>query len=124
MIRGIVPRYRFRTWLFSIGKHIALMHLRKLRRQAPEETLPEDRSPLPENELLRDERKRALYTALEKLLTDYRQVLTLLHIEEMSPAEVAQILNKRVKQVYNMTDRGKRAWKQELLRMGFASEDI
>ncbi len=41
----------------------------------------------------------------------------------MAPAEIAQVTGKRVKQIYNLTERGKNALRVELERMGFAHEE-
>ena len=68
----------FKTWLFAIGRKKALMHLRKKKifPVSLREDL-EDENGLPDSELLREERNRQLYQALEQLKPDYRQVLTL-----------------------------------------------
>ena len=110
----------FKTWLFSIGKHLALARLRKQKRLRPltEEALPEPAA-LPETRLLLEEQKRALYLALETIEPDYREVLLLQYMEDMSPSEIAQVTGRRVKQVYNLIERGKKALRLRLERMGF-----
>lgn len=113
----------FKTWLFSIGKHLALKRLRRERREIPLEELPSQADEvLPETRLLQEERKRALYLALERISPEYREVLLLQYMEEMTPAEIAQVTGKRVKQIYNFTERGKNALRVELERMGFEHE--
>ena len=115
-------RSSFRTWLFAIGRNLAL---RRLRKRGPtsealrEETLSGD--PAPETELLRQERNRRLYQAMEKLNPDYRQVLWLLYFEELSHEEIARVTGKSRKQVYNCAARGKAALREMLERM--ESED-
>ncbi len=110
----------FKTWLFSIGKHLAMKRLRRERREIPMEELPPgEEEALPETRLLQEERKRALYLALERIAPEYREVLLLQYMEEMSPAEIARVTGKRVKQIYNLTERGKHALRTELERMGF-----
>ena len=101
----------FKTWLFSIGRELPL-----------EELPPEDRI-LPETQLLREERKRILYLGLERIAREYREILQLQYLEEMTPAEIAQVTGKRVKQIYNLSERGKRALRTELERMGFEYEN-
>lgn len=114
----------FKTWLFSIGKHLAMKRLRRERREIPLEELPlQEHDVLPETRLLQEERKRVLYLALERIASEYREVLLLQYMEEMSPAEIAQVTGKRVKQIYNLTERGKNALRAELERMGFAHEE-
>ena len=110
-------RSSFRTWLFGIGRHLALRRLRGRRGQtAPK---PEDAETSPETELLRGERDRQLYEALERLNPEYRQTLYLLYFEEMSCEDAARVMGKTRKQIYNLTERGKRALRHELERIGF-----
>lgn len=112
----------FRTWLFSIGRHQALMYLRKL---VPMEELDESTeagADSPELEILKNERNRMLYEALSKLNEDYRRILLLLYFEEMTAAEAARVIGKNKKQVYNLAERGKKALKDILLKMGFTYE--
>ena len=111
----------FKTWLFAIGKKLALAHLRKQRRQpsASELRFFVDETVMPEFNILREERRDQLYLALEKLNDDYRQVLILLYFEDMSREELSAVLGKSRKQIYNLAERGKKALREELERMGF-----
>ena len=113
-------RSSFKTWLYSIGKHQALMMLRKNRKTiALNEELEEKQAKTtPELEILNKERKQQLYFALKHLNDEYQQVLTLLYFEDMSLEEIETIMNKSRKQIYNLTERGKKALKAELERMG------
>ena len=106
----------FRTWLFGIGRHLALRQLRRRREPPLREAEPGD---TPELELMRSERDRALYAAMERLNPDYRQVLYLIYFEEMSTEDAARVMGKTRKQVYNLTERGKKALRTELERMEF-----
>ncbi len=127
-------RSSFRTWLFSIGRNLALKYIRKQQRfrtlTGNEDTDTEEspgsssseRSDLPEMEILKDERNRQLYDALSKINEDYRRILVLLYFEEMSVDEVSRIMGKNKKQIYNLADRGKKALKEELQRSGFEYE--
>ncbi|MBP5151650.1 MAG: RNA polymerase subunit sigma-24, partial [Lachnospiraceae bacterium] len=49
----------------------------------------------------------------------YRQVLFLTYFESMKPDEIARILKKNIKQVYNLTTRGREALRAALERNGF-----
>ena len=115
----------FKTWLFAVGRNLALKHLRKHRNVTGriEDDIPEDLSAgletRPEMDLINDERNRQLYTAMEMLNPDYRQVLYLIYFEEMSCEEAAAIMKKNKKQVYNLAARGRQALKDELGKMGF-----
>ena len=90
----------FKTWLFAIGRNLAMKHLRKNRIDA-----------VPLNE--------ALYRALEQLSPEYRQALYLIYFEDMDNESAAKVMGKNRKQFYNLTSRGKAALKGILERMGF-----
>ena len=112
-------RSSFKTWLFSIGKHLALMRLRKRRVDFTEYREEEELAEPPEFELLKKERDRQLFQALQRLNPEYRQVLVLLYYEQMTHEEAGAVMGKRKKQIYNLAERGKKALKGELERMGF-----
>ena len=130
-------RSSFRTWLFSIGKNLALMRLRKAKRfallpvnsrdddsgEAQTDTPAKDRTGSPEFEILKSERNRQLYEAMGHLNEEYRRILVLMYFEGMSHDEVSHVMRKNKKQIYNLAERGKTALKAELKKMGFAYED-
>lgn len=130
-------RSSFRTWLFSIGKNLALMWLRKAKRfallpvnsrdddsgEAQTDTPAKDRTGSPEFEILKSERNRQLYEAMGHLNEEYRRILVLMYFEGMSYDEVSHVMRKNKKQIYNLAERGKTALKAELKKMGFAYED-
>ena len=116
-------RSSFKTWLFSVGKHLALKRLRRQRPEAaPQEASDPCEAVQPEVCLLQEERNRQLYLALERIAPEYREVLVLQYMEDMAPAEIAQVTGKRVRQIYNLIDRGKKALRSELERIGFSYE--
>lgn len=115
-------RSSFRTWLFSIGRNRALMRLRKV---IPADDLEEKDiigAQSPEIDILKSEQNRQLYEGLSKINEDYRHILVLLFFEEMSHEEAACVMGKSRKQIYNLAERGKRALREELLKMGFEYE--
>ena len=112
----------FRTWLFSIGKKMALMHLRKQRRALGFDDTEIRSEDTPELKILQEDRSRQLYQALGKLNDEYRQMLILLYFEEMSYEEAGRVMGKNRKQAYNLAERGKKALKAELERVGFDYE--
>ena len=128
---------KFKTWLFSIGKKLALAHVRKTTRESRHQVhiedltrmnaedktifdqrttpdIPDEISETPELKLLQEERYRELYLALKKINPDYRQVLTLLYFEDMSVEDVAKVIGKSKKQIYRLTEHGKQALKNIL----------
>ena len=99
---------KFSTWLYAIGLNLARAALRKRKRY---DTLEEEKidrlQPAFRNGMYADsyenwnpqrltelaERKRLVHEAIAQLPEDYRMVVTLRDIEEMSTAEVAQVLD-------------------------------
>ena len=113
----------FKTWLFSIGKNRAKMFLRKRKiAYVPIEDDIKDSGNTPEVDMLKEENKQQLYRALESLHPNYRHVLYLQYFEGMKPEEISLVMNKSVKQIYNLAERGKESLKEKLERMGFEYE--
>ena len=119
----------FKTWLYAIAKNRAKMFLRKHKTmfQLPEddemnsEELSDGNTDAsPEESLIKEERNQELYSALESLDSDTRQVLYLMYFEDLKPPEISRIMKKNIKQIYNLTARGKTALKSTLERMGYS----
>lgn len=113
----------FKTWLFAIARNKARMLLRKRKfvfTSIDEEILADNN--LPESEIFEKEERKELYKALSEINKDYRQVLYLAYFEDMKPEEIARVLNKNIKQIYNLTARGREALKTVLERNGFGQE--
>ena len=109
----------FKTWLFAIGKNQGLNFLRKNKQALP---LNEDiisSSATPDVEILKNERNKQLYEALRQINPEYRQALHLTYFEGMSNDEVALVMKKSKKQVYNLIARGKQACREALIKLGF-----
>ena len=116
----------FKTWLYSIGRHVALDALKKKR---PAESPLDDGQDAqddftPEKAYIDDERKKALYSALDKLKPEYRQVIWLTYFENMSPEETAAVLKKSKNNVYTLLHRAKDSLKTKLEEEGFDNEDL
>ena len=92
----------FSTWLVRIGINEALQVLRKQRtmhiytdpgqRAEGLTQLPDTGQMNPEQRTIRDEHRRLLEQAVDRLPDDYRAVYMLREVEEMSVAEVSQVL--------------------------------
>ena len=93
------PSYRFSTWLFRIATNRAIDFLRKKRvpvvsMEGPDEEYTpqypaDDASPLDE---LEDDRVRGLLAdAIQQLPSDYREVIVLYHVNEVSYEQIATI---------------------------------
>ena len=99
---------KFSTWLYAIGLNLARASLRKMKRfDALEEDKIDRLQPSftggmfsqspeawnPQKMAERAERKQLVHDAIAELPVDYRTVLTLRDIEELSTTEVAQSLD-------------------------------
>jgi len=117
-------RSSIKTYLFTIGKNLALRHVKKHRRDhhIPLEdvvgVLASDQED-PMYFMEREENRRMLHKALEGLKDEHRAVLILLYFEDMSYEEVAKIMSKSVKQVGDLAYRAKAAMKRKLEADGF-----
>ena len=105
-------RYDFRislkSYLFMRGRSLALDWLRRRKRIAFY-ALPHDISDDTdlEAQLLLDEQKAALNTALKQLPEDMQQALYLIYFEDLSYKEAAVVMKKTEKQMDNLLYRGK-----------------
>ena len=118
----------FKTWLYSIGRNVAMDYLRKnarLHTASPEEVLAlkADEADVA-RQYLQTERKLQVHNALKQLNKEYRQVLVLAYFEDFKNDQVAAILKKNNKQVENLVYRAKRSLKSELEKEGFVYEDL
>lgn len=119
-------RSSFKSWLYAIGRHVALDHLRRTARRAETsaeelEAVLQDEADL-ERSYIREEQKITLHRAMEKLAPDYRQVLWLVFFEGFSSAEAGAVMKKNERQIRNLLYRAKQALKAELAREGLTGE--
>jgi len=121
-------KYAFKTWLYTIGRNIALSHLRQAKRFAdlpPEtENFPYQATGSLEQSYIRQEEKILIHRALGKLPKDYAAVLYLKFLEDMENEDIAGILKKSRRQVENLLYQAKRALKEELSKEGFQHEKL
>ena len=123
---GFSGKSSFKTWLFAVGRNLALKQLKKkrpyLQLQDGSENDQLSINSMPESGLIKNERNMQLYLAMDKLRPDYREVLQLIYFEDMSIEEAASVMKKTKKQIYNLSTRSRQALKDELERMGFDIE--
>ena len=118
----------FRTWLYAIGRNIALDYLRKQQKSAtvPLEELPEqvsDREAL-EQSYIREERRILVHRSLGKLKPEYRQVLWLVYFEQFSMKETARVMGKSVHNAETLAWRARQALKEILEQEGYTFEEL
>lgn len=117
----------FKTWLYCVGHNIAVDHIRKQSKTKAvsiEELEQISGDDLPENEYLTAERDKIIHSAMQKLKTEYRQVLWLVYFEGFSDKETAVVMNKSVHGIETLICRARQALKTELTKEGIDSENL
>ena len=123
-----VARYSFKTWLYTIGRNLAIRHLKRAGRilLVPLEELEPAR--IHENALeqsyLKQEQRIILHRALSQIRSDYSQILYLKFFEDLSNAQIAVILRKNKRQVENLLYQAKQSLKSQLHKEGFCYEGL
>ena len=121
-------KYAFKTWLYTIGRNVAIDYLRHHKKMADtpidelENCLVEEESV--ERSYLQEEQKIALHRALRELNADYRQVLYLTYFDGFSNADAAVAMNKSRRQIENLLYRAKKALKAQLEKENFVYEEL
>ncbi|MBE6886615.1 MAG: RNA polymerase sigma factor [Oscillospiraceae bacterium] len=118
----------FRTWLYTIGRNVAIDYLRRHRKGVEvsiEEgyALVSDEAWLEET-YLREERKIALHRAIRSLKPEYRQVLWLTYFEGFSNREAARVMGKSVHSLETLLYRARRSLKSQLEMEDFDDETL
>ena len=116
---------KLRAFLYKMTRNRAIDYLRRHRNELPLEDVESVLSvPGAEERILQKERDEALRRCLGLLPQQYREVLELTWFEEFSNEQVASILGKSAKQVYNLRSRAKIALKELLEKEGITREDL
>ncbi len=116
----------FKTWLYTMGRNIAIDWLRKnpYGRYIPFDEI---------DNVLRDEQafedlyycdeiKKAVHRALDKINPDYRQILILSYFEDFSVEEISKIIRKNRRNTSVILHRAKKALKLQLEKENFTYE--
>lgn len=124
------PKFRgkssFKTFLYGIGRNVALEFLRRNKNHALE-PLDDfcdvaDETDIEKN-FLTKERNEQLYSAIKKLKSEYAQVLWLMYFEDMSINEISVVMKKSASAVKVLLHRARTALKTELTKEGFEYEN-
>ena len=121
-------KYSFKTWLYTIGRNVAIDYLRHNAKQADTsfddlENYIQDEFDL-EKLYIMEERKMIVHRALKKLNAEYRQVLWLLYFDGMTNSDAAVVMKKSARQMKNLVYRAKNTLKSELEKEGFVYEEL
>ncbi len=118
----------FKTWLYTIGRNIALNDLKRKARttqisvdDCPEIISEEDDL---EKAYIREEQKIIVHRALRKLKPEYRQILWLIYFEDFSNKEAAAVMKKSVHNVETLVYRARKSLKSQLEMEGFVYEKL
>ena len=120
------PKYSgkssFKTWLYAIGRNLAIDHIR--RRPPEAEELSEDLAGTgngygdAEAIYIEQEERERINRAMESLKPDYRRVLHLKFYEGKDLQEIAGIMGKTSAGIYHLYERAKKALRKKLEKTG------
>ena len=118
----------FKSWLYAIGRNVAVDYIRNESKCAaiPIEDMESylcDEYDL-ERSYIREERRIMVHRALDKLPSDYRQILWLVYFEDLSNEEASIVMKKNARQIRNLLYRAKQSMKSELEKEGFIYEEF
>lgn len=110
---------KFETWLYRVAMNICLDHIRKRKREAPEDAAPEQVDPgeRPDDAYFSGERRFAIDEALAALPERQREAITLCHFQELSNIEAAKVMQISVEALESLLARGRRALRDRLRPM-------
>jgi RNA polymerase sigma-70 factor, ECF subfamily len=103
----------FLGWLLRLSRNLAIDHVRRLRAIPSDEVLTTETDD-PE---ARD-RSWSLHNALSTLPEEQRNVVFLRHVIGLSPAEIADRMQRSESSVHGLHHRGRLALRRELCRLG------
>ena len=121
------PKYKekssFKTWLYAIGRNIAIDHIRKYSRKSciSIEDTPEmiDDETAVEEAYIKKEQQIIIHKAMRKLQPRYQQVLWLIYFEGFSNKEAAKIMKKSLRSLESMLYRARKSLRSQLETEGF-----
>ncbi|NLT08905.1 MAG: sigma-70 family RNA polymerase sigma factor [Ruminococcus sp.] len=108
----------FKTWLYTIGRNIALNYLKK---NAKKPTVPFENAQelisdeeAVEDAYIKKEQQIIVYRAMRKLQPKYQQVLWLIYFEGLSNKEAAKVMKKSVRSTESILYRAKKSLRSQL----------
>ena len=113
-----VAKYSFKTWLYTIGRNIAINY--KKREGKIADTSIDDMGDISRDEealelsYLRKEQKIVVHRALSKINPDYGKVLYLKFFEDLTNEQIARVMKRNRRQVENLIYQAKQSLKAEL----------
>lgn len=121
-------KYSFKTWLYTIGRNIAINYLKRADKisNVPIEDIKESYSEIDamEKAYIREEEKLVVYKALANIKADYSKVLYLKYFEDLDNEQIAYIMKKNKRQIENLIYQAKQSLKTELEKEGYVYEEL
>ena len=115
----------FRTWLYTIGRNLAVDYIRKSAKTVAADPeafdIPEYITPF--DVYIKEETRSQVISAVNRLSPAYRQILYLSYFEGFTTEQTARIIKKSNHNVSALLYRAKAALKSELVKEGFVYED-
>ena len=123
-----VAKYSFKTWLYTIGRNIAINYIKHEGKIVDISTdkigdISVDEKALEQSYLLK-EQKIIVHRALSKINPDYGKVLYLKYFEDLSNEQIARVMKKNRRQVENLVYQAKQSLKAELEKEGVIYEKL
>ena len=113
---------RFSTWLYQLTSHAAIDLMRREKRQIAAEDITEvsapDPAPGPQQQAERSEQRQAVRDAILQLTPEYRQIVVLRFLEELSYEEIGAMLALPSGTVKSRLNRARAQLKEILSRSG------
>jgi RNA polymerase sigma-70 factor (ECF subfamily) len=120
------PEFRMKAWLFRVTKNLCLNQLRNTTRRAAilqANPQPDRQEPEQWQKMFEGEQAILMMETLDKLSDDHREILVLRYYDELSYAEIAQVLDIKLGTVMSRLSRARQNV-QEILPSEFQERDI
>lgn len=120
-------KHSFKAWLYRIGRNITMDYFRKESKHvynSIDDYADTSGEESPERDYIKNEDRLTVFKTMSTLKPDYRQVLFLVFVEQLSNGEVADIMGKSKRQVEQLLYNAKGALKRELEKGGFQYEKL
>ena len=121
-----LPNFRgdsqFSTWLYQLTSHAAIDLMRREKRQIAAEDITgvsaPDPAPGPQQQAERSEQRQAVRDAIMQLTPEYRQIVVLRFLQELSYEEIGAVLKLPSGTVKSRLNRAKAQLKEILSKSG------
>jgi RNA polymerase sigma-70 factor (ECF subfamily) len=127
------PEFKFSTWIYRIAHNAAIDHLRRSDNSRTEDLQLEgeggqtfdkplaSKSPTPEQESERKERRAEIEEVIRQLPPAYRELIVLRHSHDLSYDEIAEVTALPLGTVKNRIFRAREAMRELLVERGITS---